>query len=305
MSTRAVVIGFDFEDWHQIVRRRLGDDDWDRPSHSFREQLEAVLALLDGMGARVTFFVLGMTAKHYPDLLVALVERGHEIACHGYAHVPVWTQTPEQFRDDLVRSLDLIEALCGSRPIGYRAPIFSIDRRASWAWEIIAEAGLRYDASLHDTPRLHTRLANIPSSPFILELPSDRSLFEFPVTVGRLGGRPVPIGGGTYWRVLPLRLIVNGLRAHAATGGQPTLYFHPYEFGAQKLRLGSAPRSLPRRAQALYRSARVNFGRGRVATRIRTIATEFRLVSHRRACEELLEHGRLRSTPLPEEGRFL
>jgi peptidoglycan/xylan/chitin deacetylase (PgdA/CDA1 family) len=150
----AAVVGVDFEDWHQIVQRRLGYERWDRPRESFERQLQGVLSVFDEIGARVTFFLVGMTARHYPRLVEDAVARGHEIACHGYSHVPAWTQTPEEFRDDLLRSLDAIERLSGSRPVGYRAPIFSLDRRTPSAWEIMAEAGLLYDASLHDTPRI-------------------------------------------------------------------------------------------------------------------------------------------------------
>jgi polysaccharide deacetylase family protein (PEP-CTERM system associated) len=301
----AAVVGVDFEDWHQIVQRRLGYERWDRPRESFERQLQGVLSVFDEIGARVTFFLVGMTARHYPRLVEDAVARGHEIACHGYSHVPAWTQTPEEFRDDLLRSLDAIERLSGSRPVGYRAPIFSLDRRTPWAWEIIAEAGLLYDASLHDTPRNPMRLGNIPDTPFRIGLPSGRSLVEFPITVRRLWGRPIPVGGGTYWRVVPLRLIARGLRDHAASGGLPTLYFHPYEFEPERMSLEFDPTSAARRAQARYQVLRVNLGRTRVPERIRTIAQHFRFVSHGQACEELFEHTRLRTAPLPEEGCFV
>jgi polysaccharide deacetylase family protein (PEP-CTERM system associated) len=300
-----LVVGVDFEDWHQIVQRRLGDPSWDRPRASFQGQAEALLCVFEEIDARVTFFLVGMTARHYPALVRDIAARGHEIACHGYAHVPAWTQTPGEFREDLARSLDEIERLSGRRPAGYRAPIFSLDRRTPWAWEVLVDLGLRYDASLYDTPRNRMRLQNIPNAPFRIELPSGASLLEFPIAVRRLRGRPIPIGGGTYWRVLPLSLIEKGLRDHTAAGDLPTLYFHPYDFGPDRISLEFEPTATRGRARARYQVLRVNVGRARVPQRIRTIATRFRFVSHRQACEGLLEHGRLRTTPLPADGRFL
>jgi polysaccharide deacetylase family protein (PEP-CTERM system associated) len=306
MSRRpAAVVGIDFEDWHQIVSRRLGHEEWDAHHASFERQIRALLAMLDDVGGQVTFFLVGTTARHYPDLVAEVVSRGHEIACHGHTHTPVWAQTPQEFHDDLAQSLELIEELSGTRPIGYRAPVFSIDRRTPWAWEILADMGLRYDASQHDTPRNRMRIENIPQNPFVVALPSGRRLLEFPISVRRIRGRPVPIGGGTYWRVLPLSFIVKGLRDQATGGGLPTLYFHPYEFQPDRVRLEFEPTSARQRAKARYSVLRVNFGGSRVPRRIPRIAQDFRFVSHRQAWEDILEHRRLRTTPLPEEGRFI
>src|SRR5262245_41543130 len=97
----ALALSFDFEDWTQLVRRRLGADDWDRAGDALGRQMRVVFGLLDELGARATFFLLGITAARYPQLVEQIAQRGHEVACHGYAHLLVCNQTAGEFRSDV------------------------------------------------------------------------------------------------------------------------------------------------------------------------------------------------------------
>src|SRR5918994_7770926 len=115
-----LLLSIDFEDWHQLVHRRLGRADWDKRGPALERQTGAVLGLLDELGARATFFVLGMTAARYPELVREIATRGHEIAAHGHAHERVYDQTREAFRADLERGLEALEAATGARATGYR-----------------------------------------------------------------------------------------------------------------------------------------------------------------------------------------
>ena len=122
------VLTFDFEDWHQLVHRGLGRADWDERGHALERQTATILDLLDELGAKATFFVLGMTAERYPDLVQGIAAKGHELACHGYSHRRVPTQSRDEFHADVERSAGLLEELTGKRPLGYRAPAFSQSR---------------------------------------------------------------------------------------------------------------------------------------------------------------------------------
>jgi polysaccharide deacetylase family protein (PEP-CTERM system associated) len=271
-----LVLTFDLEDWHQIVHRSLGVTEWDRPHPAFERQVEALLGLLDELGVTGTFFVLGMCAKNYPDAVREIAARRHELASHGFAHVRVHEQTPEEFRQDVAVSVELVEELAGRRPAGYRAPAFSITRETAWAYEVLADLGFQYDSSQYDTPRLPGRLAGIPAGPYRLEV-DGRGLVEFPIAVGTWRGRRVPVGGGSYWRVLPRRVLLGALRAAAGPNAAPVLYFHPYEFDPEPLRTTGGPR-VGASTRALYWNAR----RGRIAELLRAVAREFELLSHER-----------------------
>lgn len=280
----ALALSFDFEDWTQLVRRRLGAADWDRPSEGLERQMGVVFELLDGLGARATFFLLGMTAERYPALVERIAARGDEVACHGYAHARVYDQTPDEFRDDVGRSVELIERLTGRRPVGYRAPAFSINRDTAWAYEILAELGFRYDSSWYDSPRIPRRVRGVRATPQRLELESGAELWELPLAVWRLRGRPLPVGGGAYWRILPASLLRRALGALTAVAPYPALYFHPYECDPEPLKvpLEGSP-SARERAFALLKDLQRNPGRGRVVPRIRKIAEEFRFVTYEEA----------------------
>jgi peptidoglycan/xylan/chitin deacetylase (PgdA/CDA1 family) len=256
-----LLLSIDFEDWHQLVHRRLGLADWDRPHGALERETAYLLDLLDELGARATFFLLGMTVANQRELVVEIVRRGHDPACHGYLHARAYDQTRQEFHADLERAAELIAATTGRRPVAYRAPAFSINRRTPWAYEVLAEAGFRYDSSQYDTPRVPDRLGDIPAEPYRLG-----ELWELPVT-----------GGGSYWRLLPPR----GLRELAV------LYFHPYEFGPAlraELPAGTPPRARLTAAKlVLWRNA----GRGLVEKRLRRIAQTHRLVSYDQAYGDL------------------
>jgi polysaccharide deacetylase family protein (PEP-CTERM system associated) len=277
------ILTIDVEDWHQLVHRRLGRTDWDRARPEFPRQVDALLALLDELGARATFFLLGMTVARYPDVVARLAPYG-EIASHGYAHRRVYTQSEDEFREDVRRSVEAIGEATGKRPLGYRAPEFSINRDTPWAYEVLAELGLRYDSSRHENRRIPNRMEG-PAEPYRLSLPSGRTLWELPTP----SMRGIPVGGGAYWRLLPAPVIASAL----GRTPWPVLYFHPYEFDPLPLR-AELPDGLgaKQRLFAASRRALRNPGRGLIAARLRKIAEHFRLTSFEEAHEQIeREHG--------------
>jgi polysaccharide deacetylase family protein (PEP-CTERM system associated) len=256
-----LLLSIDFEDWHQLVHRRVGVADWDRPHSVLERQTARLLDLLDELDARATFFLLGMSVANHRELVREIVQRGHEPASHGYAHARVYDQTRANFRADLERATETIAAAAGQRPVAYRAPAFSINRRTPWAYDVLAEAGFLYDSSQYDSPRVPDRLGDIPAEPYRLG-----DLWELPVA-----------GGGSYWRLLPPR----NLQEHAV------LYFHPYEFGP-RLRAELPPGATAKQRLA---AAKVvlwrNTGRSLVEKRLRQVAQTHRLVSYHQAYGDL------------------
>jgi polysaccharide deacetylase family protein (PEP-CTERM system associated) len=299
----ALLLSIDFEDWHQLVHRRLGLVDWDRPSPAFVRQAAATFDLLDELGAKATFFILGITAERYPELIGELAARGHEPASHGYAHARVYDQDAGEFRRDLERSIEAIERLAGRRPLAYRAPAFSITRRTPWAYDALADAGFRFDSSQYDSPRVPDRIGHVPAAPYRLELRSGRGLWELPVAVWRLRGRPVPVGGGSYWRVLPLPLLERGLRAVHDRSAYPVVYFHPYEWAPEPLRAALPVTATPhQRLVAASRSVWRNTGRPLVVRRVRAVARRYRLLSYEQAYADIARRYGSSSRSLSEEG---
>ena len=295
-----LLLSFDIEDWGQLMRRSLGDRSFTPSGAAFERQLQAVLGLLDELDARATFFLLGATIERYPELTRELAGRGHEIASHGHSHERVFNLTEGEFRSDVARSVELIQDLTGRRPRGYRAPAFSITRATPWAFEVLAELGFAYDSSQYDSPRIAERLGGLPAAPYRLQLASGRELWELPVATSPLGGRRLPVGGGSYWRLLPGRFLARALRKTAAPA---MLYFHPYECDPKLLRAALPPSVGAReRLVALVWHLWFNPGRKRVPARIRRVAQDFRLVSYEEAHVEIAERHGASTRTLSQDG---
>jgi peptidoglycan/xylan/chitin deacetylase (PgdA/CDA1 family) len=62
------------------------------------------LDLLDALGLRATFFLVGENAARHPALVAEYVRRGHEIGAHGWSHDPFATMSPERLTDELERT---------------------------------------------------------------------------------------------------------------------------------------------------------------------------------------------------------
>lgn len=289
MSTREdqprALLSVDFEDWHQLVRRRVGASDWRETRPALERQTRALLALLDELGVRATFFILGMAARCYPSLVETIADGGHEVACHGDQHQPVHSLTPREFAADLRAARATIERLTGQAPAGYRAPAFSITEAARWAYAVLAAEGFAYDSSVHDSPRIRGRIASASGEPHRLELRDGPELWEFPLAVWRVGGARLPVGGASYWSVLPTAIVLHGLSSAGAMAG---LYLHPHELDPQPLRAG-LPRdaSASQRAHASVRALQRNGARRRAASVLRAIAERRRLITYGEAYAQL------------------
>ena len=277
-----LLLSVDYEDWHQLVRRRVGASNWREAGPALARQTDALLALLDELHARATFFVLGMAARAHKDLLAPIVAAGHEIGCHGDAHLPVHAQTPDEFAADLRASKVTIEDLTGRTPVGYRAPAFSITASSKgWAYDALAAEGFAYDASQHDSPAIRDHAVPAATTPHRI----DASLWEFPVAVWRTGRSKIPVGGASYWQVLPTPLILKGLTEAGPLAG---LYLHPNELDPESLRaLLPADATGTQRAQARLRETQRNGARRRAPSVLRAIARRFELIPYGEAHERL------------------
>jgi polysaccharide deacetylase family protein (PEP-CTERM system associated) len=285
------LLTFDFEDWHQLVYQQIGRADWRTGSDAFERHISTLLDLLDDLGVSATFFVAGVTAERHPGALAEVVARGHEVGCHGYEHIRVYDQTPEEFRRDVVRCMEVIERICGLLPVGYRAPWCSITRDSVWAHDVLRELGFRYDSSLFDSPRVRNRIRPIPAHPYGIRGDAD-TLWEFPLAVCSWGRIVLPVGGGAYWRVLPGAVLRRGLNDVSRRTTFPVLYFHPYEFAQESLRVDLPPRPSGReRIREAWRRVWQNTRRDLIEPRLREAAARFELVPVRNIFPAVSDDG--------------
>lgn len=130
--------------------------------------LPRLLALLDGLGIRGTFFTTGEVAQRYPDAVRAVLSGGHELACHGMTHTAFTEMPREQAREEIVESTRILRQLA---PVtSFRAPYLKFP---DTFLELLENEGFDLDSSqakykkaYYDSRRsgVRTTLKRIPAS---------------------------------------------------------------------------------------------------------------------------------------------
>jgi peptidoglycan/xylan/chitin deacetylase (PgdA/CDA1 family) len=83
-----------------------------------------ILEILARRGVRATFFVVGSKVEAHPEVLRAIVDAGHGVGLHSYAHDRLFALRSERrVRDDLERGMTALERTLGRRPGLFRPPI--------------------------------------------------------------------------------------------------------------------------------------------------------------------------------------
>jgi polysaccharide deacetylase family protein (PEP-CTERM system associated) len=190
----------------------------------------AYLAWLKSNNFRCTFFVVGSIGERYRDLLKEIIKDGHEIACHTYGHKPLDNFTPDEFKHDLENNINaLIKA--GAREIhGFRAPIFSLTEKTSWAYKILSDAGITYSSSVLPAANPLYGWQSFGQSP----RKATNEILELPITLDKFGPLNIPFGGGVYFRCLPFFLVKNAFVSRFKLHEPVLGYFHPYDLDPQQ-----------------------------------------------------------------------
>lgn len=231
------LLTFDVEEYFQVeaAANAIGPDNWNQWPSRLQQPLQRILQLLADRKLRATFFILGWVAKRHPHLVRSIARAGHEIASHGMSHTMLTRLSPAQFRDEIDTSRKILQDITGQNVIGYRAPTFSVVRRTAWAFRQLLAAGYRYDSSVytvhHDRygvpdapPRPHMALTQIVDA-----TASSTAILEIPPLTMPLGPLQLPIGGGGYLRLLPVRLMALAINRCQRRGLPAMIYLHPWE----------------------------------------------------------------------------
>ena len=63
-------------------------------------------------------FVVGKLARSQPEFIAEIAARGHEIAYHSHAHIPLDRDTPNNFRKETEADKAFIEETTGQPVVG-------------------------------------------------------------------------------------------------------------------------------------------------------------------------------------------
>jgi len=234
-----------------------------------RRNTEALLALLDEFGVHATFFILGCVAHQDPGLVPLIASAGHEVASHGFSHRLVPELGKEGFRDEVRQTGDILAHQAGRRPVGFRAPQWSLGASTPWAFDILQEEGYRYDSSANPLPFVGER--NGSRFPYRTR----GGMLEFPPLVTPLPGINLPTGGGWGFRFFPHLIVTWGIRRLNGRGCPAVLYLHPREMETAGPRLKLSP----------LREFAVYGPRTSVVGRLRKILSRYRFTTMERLAE--------------------
>lgn len=222
------VMSIDLEDWFCVynLSRVIPYTEWDRCESRVERTTRRLLDLFRAHKVEATFFVLGWVADRFPDLVREIERDGHEVASHGYSHRLLTFMTPEEFRADLGRSLEVLAKTATQTVRGFRAPSFSLTPATLWAVDILSECGIQYDSSMFPVG-FHPEYGMAEADPRPHRLAG--GLTELPMGVAEVFGRMIPCSGGGYFRLFPYALTRSLMRRCNAQGRPVIFYLHPWE----------------------------------------------------------------------------
>jgi len=225
----------DVEDYFQVsaFETFIDKSSWGKQECRVENSTNIILDLFAEKNIKATFFTLGWVAERYPQLVRRIVSEGHELASHGYDHVRVIHQTPEEFKADVIKTKRILEDLSGEQVNGYRAASYSIKKTNLWALDVLYETGHQYSSSIY--PVKHD-LYGIPDAPRFKYYPRGKDgILEIPITTLNMMGKKLPAGGGGFFRFYPYFFSRWALRQVNLIDGQSGMfYFHPWEIDVEQ-----------------------------------------------------------------------
>lgn len=229
------ILTFDVEDWYHLLDLDCIADEnqWRKYQSRIHGGVERIMQILNDHECRASFFCLGWIAEKYPEVVRLIASEGHEIGSHTHTHQLVYEQTPSQFRQDVERSIQVIEDRIGKKVSFFRAPGFSITPGMPWAFETLVELGIEHDSSIFPMPRGHGGFKNFGTDqPSLIEC-NNGILKEYPINLASFIGKKFVFSGGGYFRLLPYFLI----NKYSSDASYMMTYFHPRDFDPDQPRL--------------------------------------------------------------------
>lgn len=167
-------------------------------TRGMEEGLPKLLDLFKEEGIKATFFVTGMMAEQFPDLIYRIPEERHELGCHGYTHARFDRMGKEEARIALEKAGKVLKQF-EKRLVSFRAP--NLQFPESYL-KLLEEEGFLYDSSL--------------------------AAYKPPFPRSRVKGKIVRIPATVTSSVirLPPGFFLPLLRRTAA----PVIFVHPWEF---------------------------------------------------------------------------
>lgn len=202
------ILTFDIEEWYLEHIKQNWTDRYIQLNDIFKRVLDE----LDRFELKGTFFCVGQLAVTHPQIIREIVIRGHEVGCHSNIHTWLDKMTPKTLENDTTEALKALEDVSGQKIVSYRAPAFSITPRNKWAVNVLAECGIKNDASIYPTNRDFGGYKGFPQDTPCIISREGATMKEYPVSLMSLLGKQLAYSGGGYFRLIPYWLISKTMK---------------------------------------------------------------------------------------------
>jgi peptidoglycan/xylan/chitin deacetylase (PgdA/CDA1 family) len=140
-----VALTFDHDSLSDSIRRGDSPVKLSHAEFGHRVAVPRILELLARESIPSTWFVPGNTLELFPGDSRAILDGGHELACHGWYHEDFSELEPGDQRAILERSIEAVVRETAAAPLGFRAPYWAL---GSATLELLEDTGFAYDSSL-------------------------------------------------------------------------------------------------------------------------------------------------------------
>jgi peptidoglycan-N-acetylglucosamine deacetylase len=229
------ILTFDIEEWFHLLDRESSESisRWSSYEIRIHKNMERIFTVLELHNVSATFFCLGWVAKNYPEIIREIKSRGYEVGSHAMMHQAVYDQGPKTFKRDVEQSIKLLEDLTGEKIRYFRAPLFSINEKTKWAFEILKDLGIEVDCSIFPAPHTEGGYASYTDPVPSLIRHNGIELKELPINSKNILGKSIIYSGGGYFRLLPYPVI----RRWSGNSDYVMTYFHPRDFDPDQPRI--------------------------------------------------------------------
>lgn len=171
---------------------------------------------------KMTFFCTGILAKLFPDIIKQISSDGHEIASQYFYHDQANMDDLYIFEKRISDSVNILTKYSKNKICGFRAPYFSLTTNDTQHYQIL-EKYFQYDSSLLLDIKNHKNEIKKIRSKIIGDLKVYPVLFYRPLPKVKLRL------GGTYFKILPLKVLKN-LSKKILSHDNCIIYLHPYDY---------------------------------------------------------------------------
>lgn len=86
------------------------------------ENTPCILNMLDELGVKATFFLIGSNMEEYPELTQQIIDAGHDIGNHSYTHSRLVFRPLSEIKDEVDKTNGIIKSFGYDREIFFRPP---------------------------------------------------------------------------------------------------------------------------------------------------------------------------------------